>query len=559
MPTFEITSPTGEVFEVTAPEGASEADILAYARANMGQPKQPETFDPTEGMSTFDKVAAGAGKAVYDTGRGIGQLLGLVSDEDVARARERDAALMDTGAGLAGNILGSVATIAAPGGVLGATGKALNSARMANVGRAIAAPNTFKSAAATGGIYSGLQPVVGDESRAANAAIGAGAGLAGQGVAKALGAAVKPSAAPDASTREAMGLLSRHGVDVRNPQISNKAIQYLDSALDSLPLTAGKNAQLKGKQVQQFNRAVMRTVGSDADDINPATLDDVYQRLSGKYDDFVSRKQEVMVDGKFANDIVNSIRRYQESMPSLQNTEVGKILNDFAQVVSARGQGMRPGFHAKQFQSHISGLSNASRKLHKVQGDHDAAAVVDSLKKAMDDLLERNMGEADAKAFKTLRRQYANFKTIEDAANRTVGTRAGEKVTPTALYQAIKKQSPTMANRASGELSQLARAGEKFISPLPDSGTAQRQLWTQMLQNPTAMLGGGYMLGTGDPMLLGLAAGGMAAGPALQRAINSPGMRNYLSGQLIPENALTQGGGRALQGLLTTGSIAAAN
>ena len=65
--------------------------------------------DPTEGMSKAELAAAGLGKAVYDTGRGVGQrigdllpggisaALGLPTAADVDAARRRDAALMNTG------------------------------------------------------------------------------------------------------------------------------------------------------------------------------------------------------------------------------------------------------------------------------------------------------------------------------------------------------------------------------------------------------------------------------------------------------------------------------
>ena len=73
----------------------------------------------TSGMSGGEKFLAGAGKAFADLGRGAGQLVGLVSRDDVAQSRKEDAALMDTGAGMAGNIVGNVAalapTIAIPG------------------------------------------------------------------------------------------------------------------------------------------------------------------------------------------------------------------------------------------------------------------------------------------------------------------------------------------------------------------------------------------------------------------------------------------------------------
>lgn len=48
MPTFEVKSPDGRKFRVTAPDGASQADILAYAQKNMPAaqaPARPGSFD----------------------------------------------------------------------------------------------------------------------------------------------------------------------------------------------------------------------------------------------------------------------------------------------------------------------------------------------------------------------------------------------------------------------------------------------------------------------------------------------------------------------------------
>lgn len=45
MPTYEVTSPDGKIFEVTAPEGASEQDVLSYAQSQFGKqevlPQEP--------------------------------------------------------------------------------------------------------------------------------------------------------------------------------------------------------------------------------------------------------------------------------------------------------------------------------------------------------------------------------------------------------------------------------------------------------------------------------------------------------------------------------------
>lgn len=111
MATFKITGPDGQSYRVNAPDSASEDEVLAYAQRSFKMAKAPaeKQYDPTEGMSTFEKGAAGVGKAITDAAQGVGQLLGLTSRDDVAEKRKIDSALMKTGAGKAGDLLGNVA------------------------------------------------------------------------------------------------------------------------------------------------------------------------------------------------------------------------------------------------------------------------------------------------------------------------------------------------------------------------------------------------------------------------------------------------------------------
>ncbi len=64
--------------------------------------------DATDGMSTFDKFAAGIGKSAYDTARGLGQYLTATSRDDVKESRRLDADLMKTTAGKVGDFAGNV-------------------------------------------------------------------------------------------------------------------------------------------------------------------------------------------------------------------------------------------------------------------------------------------------------------------------------------------------------------------------------------------------------------------------------------------------------------------
>jgi hypothetical protein len=176
---YEITSPDGQRFEVTAPDGATEAEVLSYAKRQFQAVPKDKPFDPTDGMSTTDKVLAGVGKGMVDVGRGAGQMLGLTSQAEIDEARRIDAPLMNTKSGMVGNILGSVAAAAPAMFIPGA--------------------NTVAGAGVTGAVLGALQPMAADESRLQNAALGGVLGSGAQfGLGKLAGAAQSRLAAKEA-------------------------------------------------------------------------------------------------------------------------------------------------------------------------------------------------------------------------------------------------------------------------------------------------------------------------------------------------------------------------
>lgn len=152
--------PDGTTLEF--PEGTSNDVIQRVVRQQLGvqaPAAQPQmSFDPTEGMSGTQRFLAGVGKAITDVGRGAGQLVGVVSREDVQRARELDAPLMRTGAGTAGNIIGNVAMFAPTAMIPGA--------------------NTITGAGAIGAASGLLQPSASSAETAGNVALGGVAGAA---------------------------------------------------------------------------------------------------------------------------------------------------------------------------------------------------------------------------------------------------------------------------------------------------------------------------------------------------------------------------------------------
>lgn len=168
MAKYRVQGPDGKVHVFEGPDGASPSEIELFAEQTFGGKAAKaaaqleadrKLYDPTSGMSAFDKVAAGFGKAIVDTGRGIGQLVGAVDRKQVDEATARDAALMDTTGGMVGNVAGNLAialpTVAIPGAA------------------------TLRGAALIGGAQGLTQQVGTDDSRVNNMLLGGAAGAGG--------------------------------------------------------------------------------------------------------------------------------------------------------------------------------------------------------------------------------------------------------------------------------------------------------------------------------------------------------------------------------------------
>jgi hypothetical protein len=184
-----IELPDGTILE-GIPEGTTKPQLIANLKAS-GYDVRPlmdqlsnETSEKiknsvVDGMSDYQKVAAGAGKAVYDLARGAGQITGLVDQKDIDDAKRLDAPLMNTGAGTLGNISGNILSSVPAAFVPGA--------------------NTAVGASLIGAGMGALQPTSAGDSRLLNTAVGAGAGLAGYGLGKGLNKSVTSASGKVAS------------------------------------------------------------------------------------------------------------------------------------------------------------------------------------------------------------------------------------------------------------------------------------------------------------------------------------------------------------------------
>jgi hypothetical protein len=160
-----------------------------YTQIGLGNLVSPKP-DPTKGMSAIDRGLAASGKFFVDQGRGVKQLTGNMSREEVDRVQQLDAPLMDTTAGKVGYAGTALATMILPGATLSrgaSAGKAAiqagNTSNLvrtattaANAGRAALLPTTLTGVTTQGLALGGMQPVGTQDSRTQNTLLGGGFG-----------------------------------------------------------------------------------------------------------------------------------------------------------------------------------------------------------------------------------------------------------------------------------------------------------------------------------------------------------------------------------------------
>lgn len=573
MPTYEITTPSGQRFEVTAPDGATEAEVLAYAQKNapMSAKERVETDSITRGAKEFAKAGgSGISQAALDllagAVRGAGSigatlmapidyaedairgdrgknLSSLVTGKELpSRNAERrvamDAALSDLGADTdsltykGGKIATEIAGTAGVGNVLAAPARAISGLSQAAGAGAIPALETAATALASGGFRTGAQL-----GTAANIATRAGAGAITGGAAAGM---VDPK---DAGTGAIIGgvapgvvrALGSAGTAVRSaligkgvaPEVAALAgrardlgiIIPADRIAQSKPLDAAASAlnyvPFSGRAAtedlmeKQLNRALSRTFGQNSSNVTGA-LRAAGDKLGNKFDQFL-KANNVVVDQPFLTDLADVANKATRELASDQ---AGIITRQVDEIIAKGANGALDGQAAY----------NIKRTLDRIGRRNSPEAWYGlELKGKLMEALNRSVGPAAADGFATLRQQYGNMLSLEKLAKN--GVEGDISVARLANLQNINNQ----------QLQELADIAAQFVKPRESQhGAMQRAVV------------GAATFGMGGPV--GLATGA-ATGRIANAALNSETMR---------EAVLKGGGAIPASGSAPMGAIAGA-
>lgn len=439
-------------------------------------------------------------------------LTGVPRDQVLSEMRsDAEAAQSENpGSYLAGQVGGGLAQAAATGG--GGFGA---SAAKTGAGLGKLALGSAADGALYGGAYgSGSAD---DSGRLRGGVIGAGVGgaigaavpVVAAGITKALQTLRSPVATGPERT-EAIRILQQEGVPLTAGQkTGNNTLRYAESELGG-----SKAAALMDEQAEKFTDAAMRKAGGSGL-ATPDNMAKLQAQFGQRFED-ISARNTLRVDQGIVADMNKAAQDYARVLPTEQKQIFQNLGDDIAERFKTGGGTMS----GKDYQTIRSRLTRMANNYRNSDGEFSSA--IRGLRDALDNGMERSINPADAGAWDVLRRQYGNYKTLTKAAGGG-GEKAGMGViSPAQLRMAASSGNKEGFVTGASDFTDLAKAGQAVMTPLPNSGTAAR---TSVRNLGSGILAGGGALAGGVP---GMAAGLLA--PQLAgRALMSAPVQRYLS------------------------------
>ena len=613
-----LAAKQSDVDPFTAAQGAASDPFTQSLTVQSSQQSAPSATDPfTDALgrstemagppapepSIGSKIGAGLVRAAHDItdkpaewlARGA-DALGLTSgqggqvvDANTAGRQNYNDLYGDSaiasGARLGGQLAGTIPMLMSGGALLGAGGR-LAAAGAGSVspaaGAAVANSASFLGGSAGGAGMGGL--ALRGASLATNGAMNgaaAGAMTAGQsnesvGQQMAQGAGVGALAGPligaaasgvrgtfnaltgmggGASPEVArLGQLARdtYGIPITAPQLSGSSVVRIANEQSSKLPFSGAAGVAEGQQTA-FNRAVANTFGETTDRITSDVMDRAARRIGGDLN-AVAARTTIQADPPFLTSLMNvgndarQVLTAQEMHPI--TTQIGNLV-DAAQ----RGNGGISGDAYQALTRAGSPLSQAMKSANP-NVSHYAGQV----REALDNAFARSAAPADQQMLGQARGQWRAMKTVEDLVEKS----ADGTLSPALLMGQVRSASSRfdgstggMAYTGGGALGDLARIGQQFLKPQPNSGTADRMLVNGMLLGGQSTMGGLAAAGMTNPLALAGIPAGLAANRLLGSYVRSGGLANrVINSSLNPaQNPLVGAAGQALPYAAPVGAI----
>jgi hypothetical protein len=522
MPKYRVKAPNGLMYEVDAPDGATEQQAIAYvkskfdetaaSRKKAGDELKQEVVDTAKvpliaAGRQGDKLVQGLKELALGANVAGREALGMQSGDQLRQMAKMDAVEemkdsayqplkekhpfltgMGEGAYLAGAPVGqasALARVAAPALTAAAT-------------EALSFGNPQERAL-----------------RAGEKGLAAGVGGAGGEVVRGVIAPARSNLT--AAQQQAVQRASQNiGYKPRASDLTgNETLRRLEDSVARQPGGAGPMREFMDQNDRAVARHAAKAMGEDADAITAPVFAAANDRIKGTYDDLRSRAQMPVVQ-----DVFDAVQRAEKMLTKGDASGPKKTAFETIQRLKDQLYQSKQ-FDGETYQAWTSDLGAQAKTLGKES--RTAAAALREVEKAMDKVARG----ADAPAWMKADKEYAAMETLMKP--RVVNTETG-KVSPLHVASQMEQQfgKNLKTGKVTGELADIAALARAMPPMREGSQTAGREAF------------GGL-------------PGWMMAGPnyAASKALTSEFGRDYLSKGLLGNPAVSKGAG----GLLGRGAI----
>jgi hypothetical protein len=301
-----------------------------------------------------------------------------------------------------------------------------------------------------------------------------------------------------AARQRLVDVLENEGVNslTAGQRTGNKSLQYAETFLGDGPLAGQGATRIQDQGQRQFTEAAMRRAGAGPD-ATPEVLAQNSQRLGNEFEQ-LSARNNLTPDNQFVTDIVDAARHYRRVPDSQQRQMVQGYIDDIIEHVN---NGSMPGPQYQEMRSRLSREANSLR-----ESDPTLSQALRDMRNALDHAMERSKaGEAMTEG----------------------------QISPSALRNTVSAENRGAYARGQGDFSELARAGAGVMQPLPNSGTAQRNLLTNLAMLPVTATAGRLITSRPVQGYLGnqLLARTMERAPTVREAIARALLAQQIGGQ----------------------------
>ena len=472
---YDVTLPNGTIVE-NVPDDMNKYGLME--RVIRGGLATAEDFGHKSGFTKSDgeytedlgptgsfaeNLLVGMDRGITHTGMQLGNMLGMVSDQEIDDAEALDKALLNTWGGGIGNVAGELIATAPIGAGVGAGAKAATGAVAAGTaGRGTKAAagvlgNRYGRTALEGAAYGTI--FGGPENRGTGAVLGAGFGLGITGLGHGLGnlwQKAKVNLLP-----EAKALMEKTGMFIPLSQSGTGVLRNVyNGILANLP---GGSSTIR-RQYRDAVKDLRQWAGTQAhpDDefanIAISQSDDIHTIFT-KLDDYWKGNKE--------KGLVGAYDEIGTGVMNASKVKVNKITRD---AINARAKEVGIAYRIPSGEVSVQKVLNLRNAITELKMATETSQFTrglhtkfDKTLKNIDDQLESQLSPEAWKAYSNLRPAYANYNVLKGAVDKAKGM--GQEFSPQQLLTAAAEKGGAGARSGGNAFQQTA---DEAMRALPD-------------------------------------------------------------------------------------------